>query len=349
MSTKHVVILKNDAVGDLVHSLNGIYNIINDSNVDKITIFVSKFSKKFNFLLNNPKVKIKIINYNLSIIEKIKLFFFIFNNKISKIYILAPKNFFYYLPIFFFNIKFYALCVDNINGYKRPSSFLRRFLYKFVINDRAAQFKRLSTKKIQSKLTSDGNTPNNEFRIIIKKSDLLKKNLPDNYIYFHAKRKILNELGWGINELKMLFGEILKYSNNLILTKDIENDENTKVFKDNFNSFDFKTLKFIDNSQKVIFFDNVDGVDLYNTIINSKKVVAFHGMMTNLATIEKKPVLDLFYCNIKSLSDYRRYKNALYEFKPNYKGYDLIVPSKDIIKTINKMRFSLKKIWIKNL
>ena len=27
MSTKHVVILKNDAVGDLVHSLKGIYNI----------------------------------------------------------------------------------------------------------------------------------------------------------------------------------------------------------------------------------------------------------------------------------------------------------------------------------
>ena len=42
MSTKHVVILKNDAVGDVVHSLNGIYNIINNTEVDKITIFVSK-------------------------------------------------------------------------------------------------------------------------------------------------------------------------------------------------------------------------------------------------------------------------------------------------------------------
>ena len=195
MSTKHVVILKNDAVGDLVHSLNGIYNIINNTEVDKITIFVSKLSKKFNFLFNNPKVHIKVINYNLSINEKIKLFFFILTNKINKIYILAPKNFFYYLPIFFFNIKFYALCVDNIKGYKRPSSFLRRFLFKFVINDRAAQFKRLSTEKIQSKLTSDSNVFNNKFIINIKKY-LLKKTLPDNYIYFHAKRKILNELGW---------------------------------------------------------------------------------------------------------------------------------------------------------
>ncbi len=343
MSTKHVVILKNDAVGDLVHSLNGIYNIINDNNVDKITIFVSKLSKKFNFLFNNPKVHIKVINYNLSIIEKIKLFFFILNNKISKIYILAPKNFFYYLPIFFLNIKFYALCVDNINGYKRPSSFLRRFLYKFVINDRAAQFKRLSTEKIQTKLISGDNVRNNEFSIIIKKSDLLKKNLPDNYIYFHAKRKILNELGWGINELKMLFNEILKYSDNLILTKDIENDENTKVFKDNFNSFDFKTLKFIDNSQKVIFFDNIDGADLYNTIINSKKVVAFHGMMTNLASINKHKVLDLFHCNIRNWDDYRNYRNSFYEFKPSYNGYDFIIPSKNIKKTLKKIRYSLKK------
>ena len=46
MSGKHVIILKNDAVGDLVHSLPAIYNIINDTEVDKITIYVSKLSKK---------------------------------------------------------------------------------------------------------------------------------------------------------------------------------------------------------------------------------------------------------------------------------------------------------------
>ena len=42
-------------------------------------------------------------------------------------------------------------------------------------------------------------------------------------------------------------------------------------------------------------------------------------MMTNLASINKKPVLDLFFCEIKSTSDLNRYKNAIYEFKPNYK------------------------------
>ena len=189
MSGKHVVIFKNDAVGDLVHSLKAINNICNEKNVDKITIYISKLSEKFNFLINNQKITFKVVNYNLSIFEKVKIFFFICFNNIFKIYILAPKNFYFYLPIFFLNTKFYALCVDNINGYRRPSSFLRRFLYKFVINDRAAQFKRLSTEKIQTKLISGDNVGNNELSIIIKKSDLLKKNLPDNYIYFHAKRK----------------------------------------------------------------------------------------------------------------------------------------------------------------
>ena len=37
-----------------------------------------------------------------------------------------------------------------------------------------------------------------------------------------------------------------------------------------------------------------------------------------------------------------RYKNAFYEFKPNYKKYDFIVPSKNFDKTLRKMRYSLK-------
>ena len=61
MSTKHVVILKNDAVGDLVHSLKSIYNITNNNDLNKITIFVSKLSKKFDFLFKNSKVNTKVM------------------------------------------------------------------------------------------------------------------------------------------------------------------------------------------------------------------------------------------------------------------------------------------------
>ena len=342
MSGKHVIILKNDAVGDLVHSLPAIYNIINDTEVDKITIYVSKLSKKFNFLFNNPKINLKVLNYNLSLVEKIQLFFFILFNNIFKIYILAPKNFYYYLPIFFFKTKFYAICVDNIEGYKRPSTFLRKFLHQYVINDRSAQFKRKSTSKIQNELTMNKTVKHEEIKISADLNDKLKKHLPNNYIYFHAKRKILNELGWGIIELKLLFTELLKYSEHVVLTKDIEFDENSKIFKKNFNSFDFKTSKFIDKSQKIIFFDNIDGEDLYNAILRSKKVIAFHGMMTNIGSVNKQKILDLYHCNIKNWNDYRNYRNSFYEFKPKYYGYDFIIPSRDINKTIRKMKYFLK-------
>ena len=144
--------------------------------------------------------------------------------------------------------------------------------------------------------------------------------------------------------MKIIFEEFLKYRKNVIFTRDIDINESQDVYKKNFNVIDFSNNKKTINNSKIYLYDNLKGSDLYNVIRNSDKIVAFHGMMTNLATIEKRPVLDLFYCNIKSLTDYRRYKNALYEFKPNYRGYDLIVPSKDIIKTINKMKFSLRKL-----
>ena len=96
-------------------------------------------------------------------------------------------------------------------------------------------------------------------------------------------------------------------------------------------------------TKKVIFFDNIDGEDLYNVILNSKKIVAFHGMMTNIGSINRQQVLDLFHCKIKSWNDYRNCRNSFYEFKPKYAGYDFIIPSNDINKTIRKMRYSLKK------
>ena len=153
----HSVILKNDAVGDLVHSLTAINNIISTKSNKKITLFLSKLSQNFSFLVNDSRVDIKILNYHLKVTEKIKLIFFLIKNKVSKVYILSPKGFYFYLPLLFWRIKFYAICVNGINNYKRPNSFLRKFLFKFEINDRARIFKRDSTKLIQNKLTSENN------------------------------------------------------------------------------------------------------------------------------------------------------------------------------------------------
>ena len=66
-------------------------------------------------------------------------------------------------------------------------------------------------------------------------------------------------------------------------------------------------------------------------------------MMTNLASLEKKPVLDMWHCNLKNWDGYRNCRNAFYEFKPKYKGYDFIIPSKNFVKTIKKIERSLNK------
>ncbi len=343
MSNKHIVVLKNDAVGDLVHSIKAIENLISDEQIKKITIFLSYLNKDFSFLFNNKKIDIKILNNNLNIIDKIKLFIYLAKEKVNEVFILTPKSFYYFLPIFFFRIKFYAICINNINGYKRPIKFLRRFLYKFEINDRAATFKRDSTLKIQNNLTYKSNVKRIEKKIVLNVNMYLKQYIPSDYFYFHLNKKRLNSLKWGIDELKELFKEFLKYSNQVVITKDIEIDQNNKILKDNFNSIDLKNKKFIDRKSKIIFFDNVYGEDLYNLIRLSKKVIAFHGMMTNLASIEKKSVLDLFYCKIENWNDYRNYRNSFYEFKPSYNGYDFIIPKKDIKQTIKKINFSITK------
>jgi len=336
----HSVIFKNDAVGDLVHSIDAINNIVSSS--EKVTIFLSKISQNFSFLLKNKKIEVKILNYNLSLNERLKIIFFLLNNNVNKAYILSPKNFYYFLPFLFRKIKFFAICINNINNYKRPSKFLRKYLYKYEINDRGKAFKRESSRVIQKRLTSEGHKEY-KFNINLKKSEILQNFLPNNYIFFHFKKKIFNELNWKFKELELLFKEFKKYCNNIVVTKDIEFDENNNIFRKNFNSYDYKSKKFIDNNNNILFFDNVVGEDLFNIINYSNKVIAFHGMMTNLGFLLNKQVLDLYHCKINSWEDYRRYRNSFYEFKPKYKDYDFIIPKPDINKTIKKIKFSLEK------
>ncbi len=341
-----IIIFKNDAVGDLTQSLNAIYNIIENNADKKILIYLSERSKNFSFLIKkNKNVEFKNIKYNLAFFEKIKIFIYILLNNISHIYILTPKSFYFLLPTIFRNIKFFGLCIDGPNEYKRPIKFLRKYLYKHVVNNRAAIFKRISTIAIQNDLVKDidKNTNEFEFRIDIQKTNILKKYLPNDYIYFHIKKSTFNKLNWKIDDLNILFNKFLNYYKNVVFTKDIEKDSTSESFKDKFNLLDFSSGEFIKKNNNIFFFDNIEGEELYYTIKHSSKVVAFHGMMTNLASIEKKPVLDLWYCNIKNWDSYRSCRNAFYEFKPSYKGYDFIMPSKNFTKTVKKIEYSIKR------
>ena len=341
-----IIIFKNDAVGDLTHSLHAINNIIINNKDKNIIIYLSERSKKFSFLINNKNITFKIVNYNLTLIQKIQIFCFILVNDISKAYILTPKSFYFLLPLILRKTKFYGVCINGPNNYKRPIEFLRKYLFKYVINNRAAIFKRNSTEQIQYELTKDIDQLNHEFRFStnIKTSNLLKRYLPEDYIYFHIKKVTINYLEWGINDLIYLFNELLKHYKYVIFTKDVEKDSNSELFKLKFNVLDFSSKEFIKKDNNIIFFDNIEGEDLFNTIKHSSKILAFHGMMTSLGAINKKPILDLYNCKIKNWNDYRNYRNSFYEFKPSYNGYHFIIPKKDIKKSLRKMKFFLTNI-----
>ena len=67
--SKNIIIFKNDAVGDLVQSISSINNIIKHNPKNKIIIYLSERSKDFSFFVSNENVEIRIVNYDLSIIQ----------------------------------------------------------------------------------------------------------------------------------------------------------------------------------------------------------------------------------------------------------------------------------------
>ena len=341
MKKEKIIIFKNDAIGDLIHSREAIHNISVSNPNKQIVLFLAINSKNFNFLFNYKNIIIKTIRNNLTIFEKFFLIIYIFKNSINEIFILTPKNFFFFLPIIFKKIKFYAICVNDLNNYKRPSDYLRKNLYKIVINDRSAMYKRPSIENLQNKLIGNYYVKKYEFNFsYVKKNDLIYQK---DYIYFHLKQKRFEKLKWGINELEKILNYFLKFNNKVIITRDIEVDQRSFQIKDKFNYYDFKIDKFINNNSNIILLDNIEGADLYNVIRNASKIIAFHGMITSFAWIEKKKVLDLYDVEINNWDDYRKYRNSFYEFKPSYNNYDFIIPKKDINKTLNKMNFFFNK------
>ena len=58
---------------DLVQSLQSINNITK-KNSEEIIIYLSERSKKFSFLIKKKNINVKILNYNLSLGEKIPNF-----------------------------------------------------------------------------------------------------------------------------------------------------------------------------------------------------------------------------------------------------------------------------------
>jgi hypothetical protein len=342
---KKIIIFKNDRIGDLIPSVPAI-NLLIENNKDKeIIIYLSEINYKMNFLFEYENVKIIKVNYNLTYSNRIKLIFFFLTNIISEVYIIRPKYFFFILPLLFFfkKTKYYALCLNGKKNYRRPSIFFRKFLSNFIINDRETQSIRPSRKELQLELV-DVNWKNKNIRndYNFDLSNELKKILPKHYCLIHYKKNVFEKLSWGKEGLLEILENLKTYYPNIILINDIDGGDDNLFFKKRFDWFDFRNKDHILKNNNILYFENIDGLDLFNVVRLSKKTIACHGTITLLGNLVNTPILDLFNCDIKSRDDFYQYKNSFHEHVPK-NNYDFIIPSTDIKKTLRKMKFSIKK------
>jgi ADP-heptose:LPS heptosyltransferase len=93
---KKILILKNDRVGDFFHSLRNIEHLRNHFSEHITDIYLSEINVRFASVLSQSKLNIMQVNYNLSFIEKFNLFLKLCINKYEYVFILSPKNFYFF-------------------------------------------------------------------------------------------------------------------------------------------------------------------------------------------------------------------------------------------------------------
>ncbi len=331
---KKIVILKNDRTGDLFTSLKTINLIFNKHKNETIEIFLSKINKNFNFLFKNKKIRI--INLQINLFDKLKILFYFLFNKIDSVYILTPKNFYFYLPLIFFfkRIKFYGICVDSFK--MRPGNFLRSFLYKKIVINRIVIKPRKSTYETQQKLIEKQNNISN----LIPQDFNLKLNIkiPENSVFFHYKHKMFKELlEWDYQNVKKFIEYLAFKKGSVIFSSEIGNISSDQFFSNNFNSFDFVTKKEnIINSKKILFLKNIDGLNLYTAIKNSSEIIAPEGIITHIGYYQKKKILSLMHFNLQNRQDFINQIISCKEWFPP-DNFNFVVLKKNFDQSIRKL------------
>ena len=328
---KKVLILKNDRTGDLFVSLKAINRVLIKHKNDRITIFLSQINHKFCFLF--PNIKKEIISMEMGIREKFYILKYLLLNKIDNVYILTPKNFYYYLPFFFRKIKFYGISIQGLTN--RPNFFLLKYLYKYAIIDRLTIKKRHSSYDIQESLIEYIDDS-----VMINSNSKVKNNFifPKEYVFFHYKHKLFNDLlGWSLEDIDNLLHFLIKKNKNIIFSSELNNTYINNHFLKKYNSFDFynKTQKNI-NDKGIFFLKDVEGYDLFDIVRNSTNVVAPEGIITHMAYFLKKPILALMHFNINNKRDFINQIISCKEWFPP-SNYRFTVLKKNFTKSINKL------------
>ncbi len=326
-----VLIFKNDRTGDLFSSTKVINKILQKHKDQDILIYLSNINHKFSFLF--PNFNKKIYSMKLTFYEKIKIFFYLLFNNIETIYILTPKDFYYYLPIFFRKIKFYAITIKGIKN--RPKPYLLKFLHKYVVINRLNIQKRFSTYKIQESLIENFS----EINHLNTKSILSHKFIyPNNYVYFHYKKNLFqNLLQWDFDKILQLIEFLNERFENVIFSSEIFDEKCNDYFSSKFNTFDFNKKKEIKiNEKKVIFLKDIDGYDLFHAIKKSKKIISPEGIITHIAYYLKKPILSLLFFKLKDRRDFINQIISCKEWFPP-DNYEYTVLKKDFKKSLDKI------------
>lgn len=327
---KKILILKNDRVGDFFNSIKGINSIINEHKNFKISLILSNYSKDLSFLFDSKNINVEFLNYHLSFKEKFYLAKKILFENFDKIFILSPKNFYFYLPLIT-KSKFFAICVKEKNKI-RPSKFLIKKLHSYKINDRS--LKKLGDS-IENLIESISNDKKIEYPNILnnnpKISPLLQNNLLlfKNFIHVHYKHLLFNNNGWSLDDFEDLIFKISKKGYQVILTSDYCDSKYNDFFLKTFSNINFDTkLKSISNSN-IVYLHNIEIKDLFKVISLSDQVLAPHGTMTVMASYLKKKVIDIFDITVRI--------HSFREYKPSNTNYNFLILKNNSEKLKNKI------------
>ena len=332
VENKNILIFKNDRAGDLVSSVKLISELKKRKN--NIKIYLSNLNYNFNFLI--PGCNLIKTNINLKFVDKIKIIIDIIKNNYDEIFILSPKNFYFFLPILFRKIKFYAIV---INGKKRnrPSYFLRKFLHKISIRYRTKINKE---NIIQSNLSLINGKE--EFNVEVLNLEeyghAYLKYLSNNYVYFQFKKSFFEKLNWNIKELEIILKYLEQKFDKVIFSSDIEDNEYDKYFDENYTSIDFENNFFFSkkNEKNIIHLKKIDPKNLFLIIKNANQILSPHGLVTQISYLLKKRPVNLFNFKINNKNEYHHEKISFSEWYSNM-GIKFIFLNSDIKKALRKI------------
>ena len=334
-----ILILKNDRAGDLFTSLKLISSLIRDS--DYLKIYLSELNFSFCFFFNNQIVNK--INYDLSIFDRLKVLYDIFINKYDKIFILSPKSFYFLLPFFFRNTKFYAI-VYNGQKRDRPNNFFRRYLYKYKIVSRR-DINKYSYRQLQEQLLDKDKNLDEKYNNLSlpKINPNINSLIPKNYIFFQYRYKFFDELNWSNEDIHTFLNFLKSKYKNVLFCSDIEKNKRSNELCDSF----LKRYSYIDinnnikneilENNNIYYLKELSGVDMFHIIKKSSMCIAKEGIVSHICFFHKVKCHNLFNFKIDKPEDIRHQKISYSEWCKGM-NYSFSFLNKNLNKTINKIK-----------